>query len=140
MTTAEPGPRHLSAPLEPIENLSVELRVPGSVHYLQTIRTVVGRAGHLLGFSFDGIEDLALAVDEAAVMLLALAPKALLLNLEGMDSGGLEIRLVTAEPSPEWPPAGLESDTRWQIVEALSDRAWTIAGTATGLQMTRAPH
>lgn len=122
-----------------IDDLSMELRVPGSVRYLQTLRTVIGRAGHLLGFSFDGIEDLALAVDEAAVLLLELHPHALLLLLESTDDGDLEMRLVTNQPSLAWPPPDLESDTRWQIVSALSDRLLPLSGATTGVQMTRAP-
>ena len=119
------------------ERLSIELGVPASVDYLHTIRSVVGRAGHLLGFTFDGIEDLALAVDEAASLLLDLGPQRILLQLQEASSGELDIRLVT-EPARDWPPPALSSDTRWHIVEALIDRCQALTGATTGIQLTQA--
>jgi hypothetical protein len=130
-------PRHLAQPSEPIGDLEMELRVPGSPHYLQTIRTVVGRAAHLMGFSFDGIEDLALAVDEAAVLLLERAPSVLWLRLEGGDSGVLEVRIGTPATLPAWPPDDLENDTRWQILSALCERTWPISGSPSGVGLAQ---
>lgn len=115
----------------------MELRVPGSAQYLQTIRTVVGRAGHLLGFSFDGIEDLALATDEASGLLIDGSSTSLCLSFESLSSGGLEVRIVTAERIPNWPPDNLRDDTRWQILSALSERVWPITGETSGIGLSQ---
>lgn len=130
-------PRHLAQSPEPIDGLEMELKVPGSAEYLQTIRTVVGRAGHLLGFSFDGIEDLALATDEASSLLIEGSPASLSLSFRSLDSGGLEVRIVTSGRIPNWPPDNLLDDTRWQILSALSERVWPINGETSGIGLSQ---
>ena len=132
-----PPPRHLAQSPEPISGLEMELKVPGSAHYLQTIRTVVGRAGHLLGFSFDGIEDLALATDEASSLLIEGSPTSLYLSFESLSSGGLEVHIVTADRIPNWPPDNLLDDTRWQILSALSEKVWPITGETSGIGLSQ---
>lgn len=132
-----PPPRHLAQSREPISGLEMELKVPGSAHYLQTIRTVVGRAGHLLGFSFDGIEDLALATDEASSLLIEGSPTSLCLSFESLSTGGLEVHIVTADRIPNWPPDNLLDDTRWQILSALSEKVWPITGETSGIGLSQ---
>lgn len=99
----------------------VELRVPGSERYLEMIRSVVGRTARLFGFSYDGVEDLALAVHEAAVLVLMTEPDGLTLSMVDEGLGRLlatEVRSEASQTGP-WPPADLDHDIRWQVLSAL---------------------
>lgn len=108
------------------ETPDICLQVPGEDVYLELLRSVVGRAARLKGFTYTGIEDLTLAVDEAAVLLLESKPRWLYLELRGLRSAGrLEAAIVMEGEEPLWPPPLLDQDTRWQILEALCEDVWT---------------
>jgi hypothetical protein len=109
----------------------IELAIPGEDAYLELIRAVVGRAARLAGFSFDGIEDLVLAVDEAAVLLLTTRPESVRLRIAGADNG-VDVLLHVTEPQHRWPPESLAEHTGWQVLHALCERVW-IAGPQPGI-------
>lgn len=101
----------------------VSLTVPARGEYVDVIRTVVGREAHRLGFSFDGIEDVCLAADEATVLLLALSGGARWIEVStGVAAEAFEVSL-SASPadSVPWPPRSLDDDVRWQVLHALAD-------------------
>lgn len=102
----------------------IDLRVPGSDRFLEMLRGVVGRAARAAGFSFDGIEDLALAVDEAAVLLLEAEPDQIRLEVEGVTSGtgGLAAIVSMIGHARPWPTPHLEEGMRWQVLTALGDQ------------------
>ena len=106
-----------------LESVRVELTTPGAEAYLEVIRAVVGRAARLAGFSFDGIEDLVLAVDEAAVLLLSTRPESVRLRMVSVD-GGIEAMLHVKEPHHRWPPEAVAEHTGWQVLHALCERVW----------------
>ncbi len=91
------------------------------------IRMVVGRAARMAGWSFDGMDDLCLAVDQAAGFLLAAAPSALSLSVAEVD-GGLAGEVIMRPPMEIWPPSDLETDMRWQILEAVCEEVWPLNG------------
>lgn len=105
----------------------IELMVPAFDPFLQMVRSVVGRAAGMAGFTFDGIEDFALAVDEAATLLIEHSGSALRLAITGIEAGQLVATLDIGE-ADGWPPSGLESDTGWQVLSALCDRVWVLDG------------
>jgi hypothetical protein len=101
----------------------VHLTVPAHAEYVDVIRTVVGRQAHRLGFSFDGIEDVCLAVDEATVLLLSLAPRADRIEVAAaLVDSSIEVLLgVSVGEAVTWPPRSLDDDVRWQVLRALAD-------------------
>jgi hypothetical protein len=101
----------------------IELTTPGADAYLEVIRAVVGRAARLAGYSFDGIEDLVLAVDEAAALLLSTQPESVRLRIVDAD-GGLEAMLHVRDPQHRWPPEAVSEHTGWQVLHALCERVW----------------
>ena len=109
----------------------IELSTPGEDVYLEVIRAVVGRSARLVGFSFDGIEDLVLAVDEAATLLLMTRPESMHVRITGVDNG-LDVLLHVTDPTHRWPPEGVTDDTGWQVLHALCERVW-IAGPQPGI-------
>lgn len=117
----------------------IHLSVPGEDRFLEMLRGLVGRAARLAGFSFAGIEDFTLAVDEAAVLLLETRPSALHLDLRGVEPGasGLEALVSVTEPSESWPPSGFEEDSRWQVLSALSDTVRFLDPPTVGIGLTQ---
>lgn len=99
---------------------SVIISVPGQDIYLQLLRMVIGRVARLAGFSFDGVEDLALAVSECAVLLLEGKPESIQM-VARHDSPVLTIHLAANVTDGSWPPSGLSETTRWLVVEALCE-------------------
>ena len=107
----------------------VTLEVPPRPEYLHVLRAVVAGVAARLDFSYDGIDDLRIAIDEACAHLLDAAPDATLLSVELLPSeDGLEILVsVDAEASP-WPPERLEESLAWQVLSALADETGIVPG------------
>lgn len=112
----------------------IQLEVPGEDTYLEVLRSVSGRAARIKGFSFDGIEDYTLAVDEAAVLLLDHKPRTLRLVISRLrDHGPLTSQIYSFGEQIAWPPPELESDTRWQILDAICESVWVAEPAGIGL-------
>lgn len=102
----------------------VRVTIPASPEFVHVLRTVAAGLAARAGFSVDEIEDLRLAVDEAAARLLAERPSARTLQLEAdVAGGGLELLVACDADEGTWPPAGLEATLTWQVLPALVDRA-----------------
>lgn len=117
-----------TAPFPEATPFVIDLHVPGSDPFLQLVRSVVGRAAGMAGFTFDGIEDFALAVDEAATILVRIEPATLRVTLSGIEHGDIVAKLDIGTMDG-WPPRHLEDDTGWQVLTALCDRVWVLHGT-----------
>jgi hypothetical protein len=128
-------------PSEPAasEDAIIEVRVPGSQDFLEILRSVVGRATRMAGFSFDGIEDFALAVDEAAVLLLSSEPTVLHLTTSPVAAGVSRIGVLISVTAPQgaWPPPELGSDTRWQVLEAICEEVWILDDGRVGIGLAQ---
>jgi serine/threonine-protein kinase RsbW len=99
--------------------------VPPGVSFLYVLRAVVGSVGGILDAPVDVIDDLRLAVDEAASLLLARGPgdaSELVLEVEPGDGViAVVVRLDTAKWShPD--PSG-EETLPWVILRALTTSA-----------------
>lgn len=118
----------------------VTLRVPGEDRFLELVRSVVGRVARISGFTYSGIEDFSLAVDEAAVLLLEKAPTSLSLRICEMGQGTKRISVVVSvhEPGEAWPPShNLGSDMRWQVLTALCEDVWLVDGDEVGIGLAQ---
>ena len=105
----------------------IDLSVPGVDSHLGVIRTVVGRAAMIAEFTFDGIEDFALAIHEAAALLLTSAPDRVMMSLWG-DADALFVELRADGGDGTWPSQDLGDDIRWNLLNALCDRVWLLEG------------
>ncbi len=104
---------------EPSTSQSVEMRVPPTAGHLSLLRTVVGGCAGREDFTLDQVDDLRMAVDEAAVQLLRhVAGDAIELTVTS-DEDALEIR-VGAETKASQPVIDRESFS-WTILQALAD-------------------
>jgi hypothetical protein len=117
--------------------MTIELTVPGADSHVGVIRTVVGRAAMIAGFSFDGIEDFSLAIHEASALLLTSHPSRMMMNLRN-EGEVLVVELRTEGGDGTWPARYLEEDIRWNLLNALCDRAWVLNGEGgIGLSQTK---
>jgi len=102
----------------------IRLSVPARADYVHVLRSVMASVAAKLDFSYDDIEDLRLAVDEACAYLLGLQENPRVLTLAITPSGrtvdviaSVDGDLVT--PSTQSPGANMV----WNLLGALTDEA-----------------
>lgn len=121
------------------ENSLISLTVPARASSVAVARHVVSSVGANVGFAFDAIDDLRLAVDEACALLLKMAATPHHFEIvvrSTADSMDLTIS-VDASVDP-WPPVGSEDSLAWHLLSALSDEArFTGSGKAPAIQLTK---
>ncbi|HWD08773.1 MAG TPA: hypothetical protein VHA57_06730 [Actinomycetota bacterium] len=96
----------------------VSLAVPAKPEYLHVVRAVVSGIAARHGLTFEGIQDLCLAANEAAGYLLALPGDAHRLALRMTGEDGLELVVSTDAPASNWPPQ-LKDSLAWRILSNL---------------------
>lgn len=105
----------------------VRVSVPARPDFIHVLRSVIAAVAARADFTYDSIDDLRLAVDEASAQLLSIATPAtnLSLRIDLTDDGGLEIVASTDADiaTADWPPAGAERTLTWQVLSALTDEA-----------------
>lgn len=115
----------------------VSVTVPGEDRYLELLRVTVGRAARISGFTYSGIEDFSLAVDEAAVLLLGERPAELTLRMADRD-GKITAVVSIHGPEVDWPPThDLSADLRWQVLNALCEQVWLVEGNERGIGLAQ---
>jgi serine/threonine-protein kinase RsbW len=102
--------------------------VPADAALVQLLRTVVAGVGARTGLTYDAIDDLRLAVQEAAGQVLAVSTEsaALTLTVDVIDDG-LELQLSTDAALGDWPPPAVERSLPWAILTTLVERV-TLGG------------
>jgi serine/threonine-protein kinase RsbW len=103
----------------------VTVSVPARPEFVHVLRSVIASVAARADLTYDQIDDLRLAVDEACAQLLTLrgTPGALLLRVRALEGGGLEIVASIDIEGVAWPPAGAERTLTWQVLSALADEA-----------------
>jgi serine/threonine-protein kinase RsbW len=100
------------------------LVMPARSDLVALLRTVVADLAARQGFSYDAIDDLRIAVSEAASFLLGAASPASRLKLRISSAGdGLNVGISTDAATEVWPPAGADRTLAWQVLSALTDEA-----------------
>jgi hypothetical protein len=99
------------------------LVVPARAEFLHVVRAVVSGMAARQGLSYDALDDLCLAANEAAAYLLALpttgeASRRLTVRLRGR--GKMELAVMTDAPVLRWPPA-TPRPMAWKVLSALVD-------------------
>ena len=101
----------------------ISVAVTADVARVHVLRAVTAAVASRMRMSFDAIEDLRLAVDEACGWLLDTNPGAssLILRLLPLDDR-LEAVVAVNEGGGPWPPPDVEQGLPWLILTALVDR------------------
>lgn len=103
----------------------VSVKVPARPDFVHVLRSVIASVAARSDFTFDQIDDLRLAVDEACAQLLSIRGVATILamRIRTLDGGGLEVVTSVDVEGSMWPPEGAERSLMWQVLSALADEA-----------------
>ena len=103
-------------------NEVITVSVPPEAGYVHVLRAVTASVAARLPISFDGVEDLRLAVDEACAWLLARgrSESGMTLRLRPLDDR-LEAEVSIDAVDGPWPPPDLQQSLPWKILSALVD-------------------
>jgi serine/threonine-protein kinase RsbW len=102
----------------------IRLSVPARADYVHVLRSVIASVAAKLDFSYDDIEDLRLAVDEACAYLIGLREGPTELSLTITPSGQtVEVLAWVDGAEPSEPPQGLQTTMVWHLLGALTDEA-----------------
>jgi anti-sigma regulatory factor (Ser/Thr protein kinase) len=98
----------------------VTVTVPADAGVVQLLRTIVAGVGARVGLTYDSIDDLRLAAQEAVgqIMLVTGRDGSISMSME-TNERGLELRLWTARAIGAWPPPGIEGSLAWTILSTL---------------------
>ncbi len=98
------------------------LTVPADPGYLRIVRTVASSAAAGGALGLEGLENLALAIDEAGTALLRTpGATALSVTLES-GPGGIVVELdVDRSPKEPWPPTGWSGSLGARVLDAVAD-------------------
>lgn len=100
---------------------TVSLSVPADQNHVHVLRAVSASVAARLPMSIDDVDDLRLAVDEAAARLLQLpSGTRLVLRIEG-NPGGLRVAISTDADATGWPDPDAKATLPWKILTALAD-------------------
>src|SRR5262245_31217690 len=100
----------------------ITVAVPADAARVHVLRAVTAAVASRMRMSFDAIEDLRLAVDEASAWLLGTnrAARSLILRLAPLEDRLEAVVAVDAGDGP-WPPPNVEQGLPWRILTALVD-------------------
>jgi anti-sigma regulatory factor (Ser/Thr protein kinase) len=98
----------------------VTVTVPADAGVVQLLRTIVASVGARVGLTYDSIDDLRLAAQEAVgqIMLVTGKDGSISMRVE-TNEHGLELRLWTDRAIGAWPPPGIERSFAWTILSTL---------------------
>jgi serine/threonine-protein kinase RsbW len=100
----------------------ITVRIPARPEYLHVVRQAVASVAARLNFSFDQIDDLRIAVDEACSSLLSISSPATYLTVRMTPDEASLVILASTDASPSaWPPPGAQQTLAWQVLSALAN-------------------
>jgi len=100
----------------------VSVAVPAHPDHVHVLRAVTASVAARLPMSLDDVDDLRLAVDEAASRLLQLPQGTRVVLDVAARSEGLEISITTDADATRWPEPDAKSSLPWKILTALAER------------------
>jgi serine/threonine-protein kinase RsbW len=118
----------------------IVVSVPARADVVHVLRAVVASVGARLDLPIDDVEELRIAVDEAAALLLHLqASPVRLAATMSAEGGTLSIRIASdAAVAGDWPPPGTEDAWPWLVIVGLTDEAgFDVSTVGPGVWMTK---
>lgn len=104
----------------------VTVTVPARPDYVRVLRAVAAGVAARLDFTYDRIEDLRIAVDEACATLLGLPSGGTTLTFQmNSDDAGAEIVVSSdaAIAAGGWPPPEVHKSLSWRVLTGLVQQA-----------------
>lgn len=97
----------------------ITLTVPARSEFVSLVRSVVANAAAHLRMTFDQVDDLRLAADEAASQLVQVEDATTLSLRIDLDENSIDIRAWVDASPKTWPPEDLDGSLTWQILSGL---------------------
>lgn len=109
--------------MPPTPDPEVVVTIPARAEFAHVLRTVVASVGARRDLSYDDLDDLRIAIDEACAYLLDLGGSAASLTMRVVTTEeGIEATLVLdGDRNAIWPPDRLDHSLAWQVLSGLSD-------------------
>jgi serine/threonine-protein kinase RsbW len=102
----------------------ITVEVPARPEYVRVFRAVAAAVAARLEFPYDTIDDLRMAVDEAAAELLGVSASATTLRMRLTPGDGRVSVVVAIDADGQgWPPPDAERSLAWQVISGLADEA-----------------
>ena len=100
----------------------VVVSVPARPEFMQLLRAAVGSVAARVDFTYEAIDDLRIAVDEACARILSVpgTPTTLFLRITPEETG-IEVVAYTDGEAEDWPPERFEESLTAKILHALTD-------------------
>ena len=100
----------------------VIVSVPARPEFMQLLRAAVGSVAARVDFTYEAIDDLRIAVDEACARILSVpgTPTTLFLRIIPEETG-IEVVAYTDGEAEDWPPERFEESLTAKILHALTD-------------------
>jgi len=100
----------------------VIVSVPARPEFMQLLRAAVGSVAARVDFTYEAIDDLRIAVDEACARILSVpgTPTTLFLRITPEETG-IEVVAYTDGEAEDWPPERFEESLTAKILHALTD-------------------
>lgn len=111
---------------------AVSAEVPATAEFVQVLRNVAAGVAARLDMTIDQIEDVRLAVTEAASLLLDEADATSLRMTIGRDGHTLEVTLTSDGRVDPWPTDRVLSSWPWLVVKGLTDEIRADRGDGAG--------
>ena len=100
----------------------VSVSVPARPGFVRVLRAVIASVGARLDLTYDRIDDLRIAVDEACAQLLSLGEDATMTMRVAEGDGTVVVVVGSDAPASDgWPPTEADDSLAWRILTALSD-------------------
>lgn len=101
---------------------AITARVPARAEFVHILRSVAANVAARMNLTFDAVDDLRIAVDEACAQLLRAAPRSteFTMVIEALP-GSVEVVIGVSDDGAPWPPVGLERSLAWQVLSRLAD-------------------
>ena len=133
--TAPSHDSHQEAAAAPRPGERTALKVPARSAYLGLVRTVVAAVAAAADFSVDDIEDLRMAADEAAALMMSGAHRDAVLHLM-IEVGEHDLAISVTAPSTG---VTISTDSfAWTVLSTLADTAeHTTQGDTTTISVTK---
>jgi serine/threonine-protein kinase RsbW len=100
---------------------AVSVDVPATPAFVQVLRNVVAGVAARLDMPIDQIEDIRLAVTEAASLLLGEGDPTSLRMTIGRDTDTLDVTLTSDGRADPWPTDRVMASWPWLVVKGLTD-------------------
>jgi serine/threonine-protein kinase RsbW len=103
---------------------TITVTVPPDPVFLHILRQLTGGVAARLRLTIDDIDDLKLAVDEAASSMLTRLPSSSEITL-ALDTDDATLRATVSSDAPTevWPIPGLIDSLSWRVITGLVDEA-----------------